>query len=439
VDYNEAVLYLENSHRFGSKQGHENFLRLMSLLGNPQDKLQAIHVAGTNGKGSTCSMIYYILEEQGYKVGLFSSPHLKKYNERILVDGEYISDADFARHIGIVKNKVSELFDNEFVFFSFFEIITAAAFNYFFERNVDFVVLEVGLGGRLDSTNIIKNPLVSVISSISIDHTEYLGNTISQIAKEKGGIIKKNSFTVLYSQSKEVYNIIKGICMEKNSRLFYAEDYGIEILKHDLTGTIFNVKNSFFSYDKIYVKLYGDYQVFNVCNTLMAIEALRERNVVISDDAVFGGLKKTKIRGRMEVIMREPLFILEGAHNVEGVDYLNGFLKNLKNSNKKNSNKKIIMLIGILKDKNCEEMITKLSEFCDIVIFTEPNSKRAMKSENLFEMSFLDDKQVFVEKDFRKAVNLALKISSMNDCIVCAGSLYLVGNVLEYCDKMKLF
>ncbi len=432
MNYNEAVLYLENSHRFGSKKGHESFGKLMGLLGNPQDKLKAVHVAGTNGKGSTCSMIYYILREQGYKVGLFSSPHLKKYNERILVDGEYIDDFDFARHIEIVKNKVAELFNNESAFFSFFEIITAAAFNYFFEKNVDFAVLEVGLGGRLDSTNIIKNPLVCVISSISIDHTEYLGNTIAEIAKEKGGIIKKNSFTVLYSQSKEVYNIIREICLEKNSRLFYTEDYGIEIVRHDLTGTVFNVKNSFFSYDKISISLCGDYQVFNVCDTLMAVEALREKNIVISDDAVFGGLKKAKIRGRMEIIMKNPLFILEGAHNVEGVDYLNGFLRDFKKSNKK-----IIMLIGILKDKNCKQMITKLSEFSDTVIFTEAHSKRAMKSENLFEMSCLNGKEVFVEKDFRKAVNLALGVSSVNDCIVCAGSLYLVGDVIGYCDKME--
>lgn len=433
MDYNEAVSYIESSHRFGSKQGHKNFKKLMALLGNPQDNINAIHIAGTNGKGSTGSMIYQILEEQGYKTGLFSSPHLIKYNERIKFDGEYISDLDLSKHIEIVKNKVSELFNDDSVFFSFFEIITAAAFNYFAEKKADFVVLEVGLGGRLDSTNIIENPLVSVISTISFDHTEYLGNTISEIAREKGGIIKKNSFTVLYSQSKEVYNIIKDICLEKNSMLFYTEDYGVEIIERSFKGTIFSVKNNYFSYDKIFVGLLGDYQVFNACNSLMTVEALKKQNIVISDDAVFKGMANAQIRGRMEVIMKKPLFIIEGAHNNEGVDCLNLFLRNIKSGNKK-----ITILIGILKDKDCSEMVFKLSEFCDNIIFTETNNKRAVKAEILSEMENFGDKNIFVEKDFEKAVDLALNISDENDCIICAGSLYLAGDVLKYCDKIGL-
>jgi len=433
MNYNEAISYLENCHRFGSKQGHENFKKLMALLGEPQKNLKVIHVAGTNGKGSTCAMIYSILIKQGYSIGLFSSPHLERYNERIALNGEDISDFDFIKHIEIVKNKVFELFDGTDEFFSFFEIITAAAFNYFNEKKADFVVLEVGLGGRLDSTNIIKNPLVCVITSINYDHVEYLGNSISEIAREKGGIIKKNSPVVLYSQQKKVYNIIKEICSEKNSELFYTEDYGINIINRDLKGTVFSVKNNYFSYENIFVGLCGDYQVLNACNALMTVEVLKKQGVFISDKAVLEGLEKAYIRGRMHIIMRKPLFILDGAHNIGGADFLNIFLQRLKTGNKK-----ITIIIGILKDKNYIEMLDKITQFCDNIIFTEADSKRAVKSEILFKSRAFDDKRVFLEENFQNAVKLALKISDEKDCIVCTGSLYLVGDVLKYFNNMTI-
>ncbi|MCI8805265.1 MAG: bifunctional folylpolyglutamate synthase/dihydrofolate synthase [Clostridiales bacterium] len=427
MNYDETIYYLEKCHRFGSKQGHENFKRLMSLLGEPQKNLKIIHVAGTNGKGSTCAMIYSILLSQGYNTGLFSSPHLERYNERIALNGEYISDYDFTRHIEIVKNKVFELFGETDEFFSFFEIITAAAFNYFNEKNADFVVLEVGLGGRLDSTNIIENPLVCVITSISFDHMEYLGSDIFDITREKGGIIKKNSSVVLYSQQEKVYNIIKEICSEKNSDLFYTDDYGINIINRSLNGTLFNVKNNYFFYKKIFVGLCGDYQIFNACNALMAVEALKKRGIFVSDEAVFDGLKNACIKGRMHIIMKNPLFILDGAHNIGGVESLNIFLQRLKSCNKK-----ITIIIGILKDKNYGEMIDKITRFCDNVIFTEANSKRAIKSQILFKSGVFANKRIFIEENYKDAVELALKISDDNDSIICTGSLYLVGDVLKY-------
>ena len=427
MNYNEAIHYLENCHRFGSKQGHTNFKNLMALFGEPQKKLKVIHIAGTNGKGSTCSMITSVLNEQGYKVGLFTSPHLEKYNERISISGECISDFEFAKQVELIKEKVFELFNGSDDYFSFFEIITAIAFNYFFKKNVDYVVLEVGLGGRLDSTNIIENPLVSVITSISFDHTEYLGNTISEIAKEKGGIIKQNSPVSLYLQDKEVYNVIKDICDEKNSELFYLQDYGVKICKQNFDGTIFSVENEYFHYENLEISLFGEYQVYNACNVLMTIEILKRNGVFISDNAIFNGLKKAKISGRMEVVSREPLFILEGAHNVGGTIYLNSFLKKLKSCNKK-----ITIVIGILKDKNYIEMLQLLTEFSDNIIFTEVNSERAIKADNLLSLSETTNKKVFNEEDFKKAIDLAFKISDKNDCIICTGSLYLVGDVLKY-------
>lgn len=430
MNYDETIFYLENCHKFGSKQGHENFRKLMSLLGNPQKNFKVIHVAGTNGKGSTCAMIYSILRKQGYKVGLFSSPHLEKYNERISFDGEDINDYDFSKQIGIVKDKVSKLFGEKGEFFSFFEIITAAAFNYFSEKKADFAVLETGLGGRLDSTNIIENPLVCVITSISFDHMEYLGNTISEIAREKGGIIKKNSPTVLYSQHEKVYNIIKEICSVKNSELFYAEDYGIDIIERSLNETVFSVKNDYFSYDKISISFCGDYQMFNACNALMTVEALKKRGAAVSNAAVHEGLKEAYIKGRMQILMNEPLFILDGAHNVGGAKQLNIFTKRLKNSNKN-----ITIIIGILKDKNYIEMIDYLTYFSDNVIFTKAVSERAANPHTLAEKHSFSGKNVFIEEYFKDAVKLALRISAKNDCIIAAGSLYLAGEILKYINN----
>lgn len=434
MNYKEAILYLEKSCKFGSKQGHENFRRLMALFDNPQEKLKIIHVAGTNGKGSACAMISSVLKSEGYRVGVFTSPHLEKYNERFIVDGEYISDCDFTRHIEKVSVKVNELFKGTKEFFSFFEIVTAAAFNYFYEKNVDFAVIEVGMGGRLDATNIIEKPLLSVITSIGFDHIEYLGNTVSEIAREKAGIIKKNFPTVLYFQQKEVYNVISEICREKNSELFYTECYGEEIIERSSEHTIFNVKNYFFDYCGVVINMIGEYQVKNACNALMAVAALRKQGVSISDRAVFDGLENAHINGRMEVLKKEPLIILDGAHNIDGAVYLNVFTHNFKCK----ENKKIIMLIGILKDKNYIDMLHKMTEFCDTIILTQPDNKRAAKADELYNVISSCEKTVYVEDDLKKAVKLALEVTGKGDCLICSGSLYLIGSVRSYFKEVML-
>lgn len=434
MEYSKAVDYLTSSCKFGSKRGIDNFKRLLKLMDNPHENLKAIHVAGTNGKGSCCIMLASVLKEQGYNVGLFISPHLVRYNERISINGKYISDKDFADVIGIVKEKTEILFNNTNDFFSFFEIITAAAFLYFKKKSVDFVILETGMGGRLDSTNAIDNPIVSVITSISFDHIEYLGNTIEDIAFEKGGIIKKNLPTVLYSQDEKVYNKIKGICDAKNSSLFYVEDYNEKIISMNVEETIFSVKNKYSDYNCVKLKMSGKYQIKNACNVLTVIYVLREKGILIDDCAILKGLEKATFSGRMEIIKRNPLFILDGAHNYDAMkqtaDFL-GFVKNLGYNN-------IIAVFGVLKDKDYLKMFETLMEVCDKIILTKPFNSRSVSPIEIIDRLSYNRNNVFIEDDYKNAVLYALDLADLKSCVICLGSLYLVGDVKRYVEEVLI-
>ena len=217
MDYNESLKYIEETHKFGIRLGLDNMSKLLDLLGNPQDKLKIIHVAGTNGKGSTCSFITSILKEAGYKVGTYTSPFLETFTERIRVNEENIPEEDVARIVTLIKEKIEYMVKEGYSYPTEFEIVTTMAFYYYYEQNVDYVALEVGLGGRYDATNIIKSSEVSVIGSISLDHINILGDTIAKIAYEKGGIIKENGVAIVYDQSDEAKDVIKNICIEKNA------------------------------------------------------------------------------------------------------------------------------------------------------------------------------------------------------------------------------
>lgn len=434
MEYSKAVDYLTNSCKFGSKRGIDNFKKLLSLMDNPHENLKAIHVAGTNGKGSCCVMLASILKEQGYNVGLFISPHLIRYNERISINGQYISDKDFADVIEVVKDKTNILFNNTNDFFSFFEIITAAAFLYFKKKSVDFVILETGMGGRLDATNAIDNPIVSVITSISLDHTEYLGNTIEDIAFEKGGIIKKNLPTVLYCQHKKVYNKIKDICKTKNSSLFYIDEYNEKVISMNVEETIFSVKNKYADYNCVKIKMPGKYQIKNTCNVLSVVYVLRKRGILIDDYSVLKGLEKATFAGRMEIIKRNPLFILDGAHNYDGihqmVDFL-GFIRNLGYNN-------IIAVFGVLKDKDYLKMFEMLVEVCNKIILTKPINLRAVSPIEIIRGLSYNRNNVFIEDNYKNAVKRAVDMAGLKGCVICAGSLYLVGDVKRYVEEVLI-
>ena len=319
MDYQESLKYIEETHKFGIRLGLDNMSKLLELLGNPQDKLNIIHVAGTNGKGSTCSFITSILKEAGYKVGLYTSPYLETFTERIRINGENIPEKDVARIVTLIKEKIEQMVSEGYSYPTEFEIVTTMAFYYYYEQGVDFVALEVGLGGRYDATNIIKKSDLSVITSISLDHVGILGDTVAKIAYEKAGIIKENGVVVVYDQSDEAKNVIKDICKEKNAKYIEVKFDDINIKKSNINSQVFDCTIIGQRYKDLEIKLIGDHQVNNSVLALSAIEILNQlKHLNINKDDIRRGLINTRWAGRIEKILDKPTFIIDGAHNEDG-------------------------------------------------------------------------------------------------------------------------
>jgi len=412
--------------------GLDKMKSLMRRLGNPQEELKIIHVAGTNGKGSVCSMLNSILIEANYLVGLFTSPHLIDYNERIRVQNIPIDDKDFEKLNTRIEKICKEMVGDGEESPTFFEYITAMAFLYFAEKNVDIVVLETGIGGTYDVTNIIKTPLVSVITSIGKDHMAMLGDTIEQITQEKAGIIKENCHTVLYKSDRLVYNSVNGICKDKKSLLFSCQDVLISQEHYNMDGTRFTAKDSRFTYQVIYLQLLGKYQVSNAITTLMTIESLKLQGYEISKKVVYSGLKNTKWPGRMEIVQKSPTIILDGAHNEQSAKAVTTTLSTLTKK------RKICMLIGVLKDKDYTRIVEILIPFADTIIVTEITNKRALSAERLYntikDKGHLDT-QLILEKNIRNAYKIGQELLKENDILCCLGSLYLVGEIKQLLKK----
>ncbi|MBE6007688.1 MAG: bifunctional folylpolyglutamate synthase/dihydrofolate synthase [Lachnospiraceae bacterium] len=421
MNYAEALKYIEQIEYFGSKPGLERISALMEVLGNPQDALKVIHVAGTNGKGSTTAMLTYILKENGYRVGTYTSPHLESYNERFMINGENISDEKLARYVTLIKEACEGLEDKPTVF----EVLTAVAFKYFFDEKVDYVVLEVGLGGRFDATNLINKPVLSVITSISFDHVEFLGDTLEKIAFEKAGIIKEGCPCVLYRQSDEVRSVIEAVCKEKNSAFYYTDEQEVTVLKQDITGTVFSVKNRYVDIKNVSIKLIGDYQIKNACLVLLAAEALRLNGVELKDSLILSGVERSKWHGRMEIVGEDPTVLLDGAHNLDGIAMLSDSLK------KYFADRKITLLVGILGDKEYGKMVETIAPLASNIVLTEPRSERKWHLESLEEFENMGGIKVYKESDIKKALDLAFSVTEKEDVICCAGSFYLIGEIYK--------
>ncbi|MDU7904874.1 MAG: Mur ligase family protein, partial [Peptostreptococcaceae bacterium] len=261
MNYNEALKFIHESHKFGMRRGLENIKKLLELLGNPQDNLKIIHVAGTNGKGSTCSFISTILKQSGYKVGLYTSPFLETFTERIRVNGENIPENEVGNIVNIIKEKIDIMVNEGYDYPTEFEIVTAMAFYYFNKERVDFVALEVGLGGRYDATNVIKKPIATVITSISLDHVGILGDTLDKIAFEKGGIIKENCDVIVYPQKNEASKVLKEICNEKNAKYIECDFKDITLKESNINFQKFDCIINNKEYKDLQINLIGDHQV----------------------------------------------------------------------------------------------------------------------------------------------------------------------------------
>lgn len=425
--YADCIAYLEQETQVGTIPTLERMKTLLCLMGNPQENLRCIHVAGTNGKGSAVAMLSSILQENGYRVGMYTSPHLLYYNERIQINHNPISNIDFAKYITQIKNDCAKMADPP----TLFEILTAAAFAYFADCCVDIVVLEVGLGGRYDATNTIVQPLLSLIMSVSIDHTAFLGNTISEIAYEKCGIIKKHCPILLYPQQQVVYHIAKEIAQTVSAPFYYEIENSICIHRTEIGQTVFSVKNDLICYENVKLPLVGAYQIQNCITVLNACAVLQKHGLSLSKSAILQGIAKTKWIGRMEFIQQKPLLLLDGAHNIDGITKLAETLPLYT------QNKKITLLLGILQDKAFEAMIEKILPLVHQTVCTETGNHRKTNVSILQNITAKYQKPVFAEPDVEKAFLLAKQITKEQDMILCCGSLYLIGAIHSILQKDK--
>ena len=412
------IEWLQQFKPYGIKLGLDRIKYIVDKLGNPERRYRNIHVAGTNGKGTVCRLLSNILLEDGYHVGLYTSPHLYDIRERFIVDNKIIEEEKLLEVISIVKPVVDKLIQKK-IYPTYFEVTTAIAFQYFSMEDVDIAVIEVGMGGRFDATNIIT-PMVSIITNISLDHQQFLGETIEEIAFEKAGVIK-NDIPVITAADKKALKIIEKTVIEKNSPLRYIKKDYIRRISKNIDRQIFHIE---LERDyTIETSLLGRQQGENIAIVLAAIEELRKQGLKISDESIKNGIKKTNTPGRMELISRKPLILLDGAHNIAGIKVLK---ENLLDFNYD----KLILVFGVLKDKNYSDMIDIISENADIIILTQPDTSRASPVNSIIKL--IDEtKKVYVTTKVRDAVDQALKVVGKKDMICITGSLYTVGEARE--------
>ena len=426
MNFREVVDYIEGSMRFGCRPGLERTARLLELLGNPHKAIKFIHVAGTNGKGSTTSMIANTLKCAGYKTGMYISPHLYTVTERMTINGERISEEDFTSYALQIIEKIDYMKQNNMEEPTQFEMLTAMAFMYFREKNVDFVVVEVGLGGLYDATNVVE-ALVNVITSISYDHMDILGDTIEKIAAEKAGIIKSNSVAVLYPQQYEAADrIVEEACLKSNSTLVRVGSEFSKPVSFSTYGQVFDYNGNGIHIKDIRLPLLGDHQLKNAAVAVTALFELQKMGYTIQKEIIKEGLETVDWPCRLSIVSQEPLILIDGAHNEDGVNTLRDALQ------KYFHDKKIIFVIGMLKDKNYQYALEQLMPLGSSVIASEPVSPRALTAEEMKGIVGRYCDKVLAEPDIKKAVELA-KAQWDKDSVICiCGSLYLAGSALEY-------
>ncbi len=412
MNFTESVEYIHSLLAFGIKPGLERIGMLLEKLDNPQEKIKTVHIAGTNGKGSTSTTISNMLIADGYKTGLFTSPYVIDFCERIQIDGENVDKTLFAECVTEVREKIEEL-NKENVVITEFEAITVTAFLCFARSNCEYVVLEVGLGGRFDATNVIKNPKVVVITSISLDHTKILGDTLSQIAFEKCGIIKKNTTVVTsFNQDYEAMQVIRQACENNGCNLIITNPKSAVVTKDSIFGM------EFFCDKNIYkTKLCGDHQIENALNAIAAARVLG-----ISQNAVKKGIECTTMIARMEVIGEKPLIIRDGGHN-------EGCAKALYNYLKKYNVQNIKMLIGLMADKDVEGYVSLIAPLCDEIVTATPSNPRSLDCESLKIIAKKYCEKVTSIDNPKDGYEYILSKAKENDTILVCGSFYMMSNI----------
>ena len=438
MTYTEAREFIDQSNQYGSKLGLETITELLSRLGNPQEKLKLVHVAGTNGKGSTTAFIVSILAEAGYMVGRYISPAVFSYRERIQItrkgqgmpsetaqDTEYITEEGVSSQIEMIQRACSDMVKEGYSHPTSFEIETAMAMLYFVETAVDFAVIEVGLGGRLDATNVMKQPVCCIITSISMDHMQYLGNSLTEIAREKAGIIKEGRPVVTCNAEPEVRNTIQEVSRYKNAPFYTVDSREAEVTGMSPEGTAFRYQ------EKEYViRLLGLHQVVNAQLAMKAAEVLNQSGYHISEAAIQRGLQHANWRGRFEVIARNPYFIIDGAHNEDAALRLAEAIELYFKG------KRLIYIMGVFADKEYEKIVRITAPLAELVLTLQSSNSRALSSELLAQEVKKYCPAVIDAKTVEQAVAIAYQEAKPEDVILAFGSLSFLGELMEQVSWM---
>lgn len=398
--------------KFGIKPGLERIAKLMVVLGHPEQKMKVVLVTGTNGKGSVTSYLASILKEAGYKTGSYFSPHLVNYNERFKINGEEISDAKLKKYEKIIL----DLFEKGKYEMTEFEALTAIAYKYFADEDCDFAVMEIGMGGRLDATN-IADECIGIVTNVALEHTDYLGKTIKEIAFEKAGILKKG--IGITGAENSTLNVIKSEIGKRNLQLrVLNEDFCVNITNSNCEHTNFNFVGHNFLND-LEIKLIGRYQAYNAALAVAAAEELG-----IETGSIRLGLKSAKNPGRLEVVSKKPIILLDAAHNPHGI-------KELTNSLSLFDYERLICVFGVMKDKNWKEMLRLLGPHCDTLIATQSKGDRTTDADEVAKEARLYTKAIAIH-DIKKSFVYAKKQAKKTDLVLVCGSIYLLGEVLSF-------
>ncbi len=435
MTYEKAMEFLEYTNQYGSILGLDSMKSLLKRLGNPEEQLKFVHIAGTNGKGSTAAFIASMLAEAGYLVGRYISPSVFEYREKIQITGrktihnkqaeittEYVSEKEVTEGISQIKVVCETLLSDGKPHPTTFEIETALAMLHFVKKGCDIVVLEVGLGGRLDATNVINTTECAVITSLSMDHMQFLGHTLQEIAAEKAGIIKPGIPVVSYQQQKDAQKVINSVCDQNNAELTITDFSKLTIDKFELQGTTFSYKDL----NNLQIQMLGENQVKNAMIAIDAIKALQNKGYRILEEDIRNGLYHAKWKGRLEIVSNQPLFLIDGAHNEDAA------LSLAKNIKLYFSKKRIIYIMGILADKDYEAIVRHTGTYAERIITITPNNSRGLPAEELAHAAEKYCSKVINAGKVPDAIHKAFEAAEQEDVIIAFGSLSYLKEIYDY-------
>ena len=413
----QAIAYIHSVCWKGSIPGLGRTQELLEKMGNPEKKLKFVHIAGTNGKGSTAAMTASILSKAGYRTGLYTSPYIYRFHERIQVDGGEISDEDLTEITEYVKPLADSMAQSP----TEFELVCCIAFEYFYRKKCDIVVLEVGMGGAWDATNVIEVPEVAVITNIGLDHTEYLGDTVEKIAETKSGIFKPHGHAVVYRSTPSVEAVYERVCAERDVSLRKADFDGLVLKAHTLEGQVFDCG----SRKNLVLPLLGDHQLHNASVVLSIADTLIGEGWKISEQNIYDGIRDVRWPGRFDIVCRKPLFIIDGGHNPQCIEAL------VKNIQDYLAGKKVVALTGVLADKDYADMYKPVMPLIDRFVCITPPNPRKLEAEQLARYLRQAGAQAQASESILDGVKQAMELAGKDGVVLCFGSLYSIGGIRD--------